>query len=65
MKPNKLNVIWYISLFVIGVATIVLAGLPLVGVVLPDVVIRTAGIIDLVALPILVFASVKRSQARG
>lgn len=65
MKFNKLDILWAISLFVILAATILLAGLPLAGVVLPDAVVRTAGILDLAALPVLVFTSMKRNRARG
>lgn len=60
MELKKLNFLWGISLFVIGTATIVLAGSNLIGMALPDIVIRIVGIVNLVALPILVFTSIKK-----
>lgn len=60
MDTKRLNIIWAISLIGIGIATIILAGANLVGVELPDVAIRIVGVVDLIALPVLVFSTVKK-----
>lgn len=57
-KKNAL--VWGLSLLVIGVVTIILAGSRLIGIELSDVVVRIIGIIDLIALPILVYTTVKK-----
>ena len=57
MKTRN-DLLWSISLFVIGIATIILAGLKIVGVELPDVLIRIIGIVDLISLPVLSYTTV-------
>ena len=51
---------WSISLIAIGIATIILASVNIVGIDLPDMLVRLLGIVDLVALPILVYSTIKR-----
>ena len=60
MKPDKVELCWMISLFVIGVAAIILAGSNLMGIELPDAVKITAGVCDLIALPVLAYTTVKK-----
>ena len=57
MKTRN-DLLWSISLFVIGIATIILAGLKIVGVELPDVLIRIIRIVDLISLPVLTYTTV-------
>lgn len=57
-KQNDL--LWSLSLFVIGIATIVLAGSNLIGINLPGIAVRILGIIDLIALPVLAFSTVQK-----
>ena len=57
---EKNDIAWSISLIVIGVATIILAGSNIVGIEMPDVAVRVLGIVDLIALPILAFSTVKK-----
>lgn len=63
MKSN--NSIWAISLLVIGVATIILAGARLSGVELSAAATRILGVIDLIALPVLAFTTVRRIKYRA
>ena len=58
MKKN--NIVWSISLIVIGIATFILAGASIVGIDLPDVAVRILGIADLVALPILAYSTIRK-----
>lgn len=60
MDVKKINVIWSVSLLIISIATIILAGANIVGIDLPDVFVRVLGVIDLVAVPFLVFSTIKK-----
>ena len=61
---KKINVIWIISLFVIGVVAVVLAGANIIGIDLPDITIRVLGLCDLVSLPLLVYTTVKKVKGK-
>lgn len=54
--------IWALTLFVIGICTIILAGTNIIGIELPDVIVRIIGVIDLIAIPVLVYATIKKTQ---
>ncbi len=54
--------IWCISLMIIGINTIILAGLNIVGIELPDILVRIIGIADLIALPFLAYTTVKKAK---
>ncbi len=45
---------------VIGIATLILAGSNVIGLKLPDIAVRIIGIVDLIALPVLAYTSVKK-----
>ncbi|MBE5895757.1 MAG: hypothetical protein E7285_08865 [Lachnospiraceae bacterium] len=60
MKSNKMTIIWSISLLILSVATLIIVGAKIVGIELPDTMIRVLGIAELITLPIFVFASVKK-----
>lgn len=57
---NKIDLIWGISLIVIGISAILLAGSNIVGLTLPDIAIRMIGVLDIIALPVLIAATVKK-----
>ena len=57
---KKSDLMWSISLIAIGIATIILAGANIVRIDLPDMLVRLLGIVDLVALPILVYSTIKK-----
>ena len=57
---KKNNLVWSISLILIGLATIILAGSNIVGIELPDAAVRILGIVDLIALPFLAYSTVKK-----
>ncbi len=59
-KANDL--IWGISLIIIGIATIILAGSNIIGIELPVIMTRILGIADLIALPFLVYSTVKKAK---
>lgn len=64
MDSKKINVIWTISLIVIGISTMVLIGANIIGIELPDIIVRVSGVIVLVALPVLAFSTVKKVKNR-
>ena len=57
---KKNDLMWSFSLIIIGVATVILAGSNIIGIELPDVAVRIIGIVNLIALPILAYTTVKR-----
>ena len=57
---KKNDFIWSISLVIIGIASVVLLGSNMIGLMLPDVIVRVIGIIDLIALPFAAFTTVKK-----
>lgn len=60
LMKNKIDLIWGISLIVIGISAILLAGSNIVGLTLPDIAIRMIGVLDIIALPVLIVATVKK-----
>ncbi|MBQ2830492.1 MAG: hypothetical protein IJF15_05700 [Oscillospiraceae bacterium] len=64
MDSKKINMMWAASLMVIGVVTIMLAGSDIIGIKLPDVMVRVLCVIDLLVLPALVFSTVKKMKNR-
>lgn len=59
MKKRN-DLLWSISLLVIGLATIILTSLNIIGIDVPDIVVRIIGVIDLLALPVLAYTTVKK-----
>lgn len=59
---KKTDVIWGLSLLIIGICTLILAGSGIIGAHLPDVLTRVLGILDLLCLPVLAFTTVKRTK---
>lgn len=57
---KKNDLVWSLSLMVIGVVTFILAGSNIVGIELPDVAVRVLGIIDLIAIPFLALSTMKK-----
>lgn len=63
---TKIERIWSISLIVIGIgigiATFILAGSSVIGIELPDIAVRIIGVIDLIALLVLIYTSVMKGK---
>lgn len=57
---TKYDLIWSVSLTIIGIATLILSGSRIIGIELSDTAVRILGIIDLISLPFLVFTSIKK-----
>lgn len=57
---NKNDLLWSLSLIVIGSAIIILSGLKFLEIDLPDMVVRIIGVIELMAIPVLAYTTVKK-----
>ncbi|MBO6232152.1 MAG: hypothetical protein J6O50_16450, partial [Ruminiclostridium sp.] len=53
------RLLWTVSLLIISCITIGITACNLISIDLPDIATRILGIIDLLAIPVLIFASVK------
>lgn len=59
---EKNTMLWNISLLIIAVITVIWSLCNIIGIKLSDTITRTFGILDLCALPILVYSSVKKKM---
>ncbi len=64
MKVKK-NLMWSLSLIVIGVSTLIISGSNILGTQLPDMLTRTLGIAELIALPFLAYSTIKNSKQKN
>ena len=60
---NKPSVMWSVSLLVISIVTLITAFSNIFGFELPNVLKILLGVIDLVALPILIYTSIKSKKS--
>ncbi|MCD8235630.1 MAG: hypothetical protein LUD00_03015 [Prevotellaceae bacterium] len=61
---ETINRIWAISLFVMGISAILLTGIKIIGIEQQDVAVRILGVVDLIALPVFAFATVRRMKSK-
>lgn len=59
---KKITQLWAISLFIISIVTIIWAGSNIIGITLPDILIRIMGILDMISILILAYTSVKKRK---
>lgn len=59
---KKIDIIWSVSLIVISLVSLTLSILNIIGAALPSAVSTVLGIIDLCALPLLVYSSIKKKK---
>ena len=59
------NILWSISLSVIGIVTSILIGFNLVEIELPDIITRIFSLMELIALPVLAFSTVKKIKHKA
>ena len=62
MNKEALNLTWIISLVVTAVASFLLAGSELFDFDLSDALQRIIGVIDLIAIPVLAWATVQKTR---
>lgn len=54
--------LWVVSLIVISFTTLVFAGINIANVDLPNIVVRILGVLDILAIPVLVFTTIKKNK---
>lgn len=59
MNNKRNRIMWGISLFIISIANFINAFSSLIGIKLPDILVRCIVVIQIIALPVLVYSSVK------
>ncbi len=62
MEPKQINSLWGVSLFIIGIMTIIFAGSNIIGIKLPDIITRILGVMDCIALVVFIFFTVKKMK---
>lgn len=60
IMKTKMDLLWGLSLLVVGVMALVMAVANLIGFDLPDTVVRFIGVLILIAIPVLAFTTVKK-----
>ena len=65
MSEKTLDLMWGHSLMVIGVTSLILAVSNIIGAELPDILTRILVIADLIALPFLIFSTVKKAVRKS
>ena len=60
---NKPSIMWSVSLLVISIVTLIIAFSNIFGIELPNVLKILLGVLDLVALPILIYTSIKSKKS--
>ncbi len=64
MERKRNNALWIVSLVILGGASLLLLGTQLAGAPLPDLAVRLLGLVDLAALAVLGYTSVRKLQNR-
>ena len=59
MKSVKPTKAWSVSLMVVGICALIISITTIAGIEVPDTIKRIIGIIDLIAVPVLAYTSVK------
>lgn len=62
MNSKSIRTMWSFSLLTIAVASVILAGSRIIEADLPDLVVRLLGIINLIALPVLIYSSIQKKR---
>lgn len=60
MMDKKNTMLWSLSLLIISIVTVIGAVCKIAGIELPDVAVRIMGVIDICAIPVLVYTSIKK-----
>ena len=63
MKKN--TIMWGLSLIIISAVTVIWAVCNIVGIELPDVAVRIMGVLEICALPVLAYTSIKHIKQKS
>lgn len=61
----RINILWAASLIITSVAALLFSVSGIFSLTLPDILGKTAGIADLIALPVLIVTSVVKAKRKG
>ncbi|WP_028505952.1 hypothetical protein [Ruminococcus sp. FC2018] len=64
MKLDKLDVVWFICLIIIGLGVLIVSINNVFDMGFPATMIKPIGIVDLITLPVLAFTSVKKLKSK-
>lgn len=64
MSNKRINVIWSASLLVITIATLITSISLMIGVTLPDILKICIGVIELIAVFVLSYTSIKKRKIK-
>lgn len=64
MNTKLISIMWSVSMIIIGIATLILAGANIIAIELPDTAVRVLGVLDLISLPVLVFTTIKKVNSK-
>ncbi len=64
MKERNINTVWSLAMLVIGICTIMLGITGMTDSVYKDVLLRVIGVTDLLAVPVLTYATVLKIKNR-
>ncbi len=59
MDKKNMKLWWSLSLIIIAIITVILAVCNIFGIELPDAAIRIMGLLDICAVPVLVYTSIR------
>lgn len=60
---NKKNtILWWLSFSIISVVTVIWAVCNIVGIELSDMTVRIMGVLDICAMPVLIYTSIKKKD---
>lgn len=62
MKNQRASKLWTISLLAICLITIIGVGCNLAGITLPDTLVRIMGVVDLCAIPVLIYTTIRMTK---
>lgn len=65
MKRSIINLVWGICLIILGLGALIVSLNNVFDLNIPDSVIRSIGIVDLITLPVLAFTTVKKMQKKN
>ena len=63
MQKNRIDRLWSISLLIVSLSSLLAVGSSILGLTLPDALVFLIIAIDLLALPVLAFTTIKKLRS--
>lgn len=58
----KIDKMWALTLLVVGICAFIMAVTNIIDIEIPDAIVRIVGVIGLVAIPVLIYTTIKKFQ---